>query len=206
MTTRSVYNKYIPIPTSELAAQMPMSARKISDCSNNLQHLIDSTAQHRIQWTRAVSDVTAFDTGDDYERAFTAVIPWTWFSQSRSASLIVMVYGQAVADTIYVTTTFHVGYTWPFTRDIDLMFEPCVYFQGSTDATVDTQLINTTYNLAGSEYMKNLSSAPRKYYVFDKDSANNDIFRAVNQIEVRMTVWFKGNGYLNYVGAREYLL
>ena len=205
MTSRSIYSEYIYLPTTELAAQMPVSARKMTDLSNNLQHLIDESTQYRMQWVRGASDTTAFD-HTDYTKFTTAVFPWTWLSEGRVSSINLAIYGQAVSGTLYVLPTFRVGFISPATQQIDLFLPYAVYWSGNTDATTDTQIISSTYNLANSTYMKALTTDPPKYSLIDLSSAGSNIFRAVRQVECRLTVWVKGNGFINYIGVREYCL
>ena len=203
MTTNSTYGKYIYVPASETSSNRPLSARKMVDLTNNLQYLLDSSAQQRICWARPNNADAINVDSVDYALFMTIQVSWGWMTASDPFAAYIMVTGQANGTPLDVTAVIHHSSIDPTTRDADV--DDCIYsIDGYTAVSSDTSIISALSELRTEPNLGSLAANKRAYAVPELDDDGVAITRVIDHPEFRFTIWAKGEGWLNQIQLREY--
>ncbi len=131
--------------TSLMDANAPVSAFRTYALRESVQHVVDMTPQHRINW----SGVSANDQAYLYlnsagaERYYSAVFPHTWLNPNWPCGLDIQICGQTSSGTLNVEA--RIVPHWPGAGVLDVVEDPYWEDTGSTASASSVELISSIY-------------------------------------------------------------
>jgi hypothetical protein len=123
----------------------PVSALRTWTMRQNLQHLIDMSPQHRVNWTGASAQNGAFvfvSTQDD-PRIYSALFPHTWINRRFPCGLDIQICGKTASGTLSVDARLvpHVLGSGV----LDVVNDPYWTATGTTTSTTSAQIVSSMY-------------------------------------------------------------
>lgn len=225
MTSTSKYGYYITPLSAALGADYPMDTATTRWCVNNARHLIDESAQTRVNFCCLGDGNMAGNStdgymwsGDDDEwfNVKTFVFPISIIGADTGKSnynnpvnLVVSVWGYVggyeTSGTLYIRTVIQ-----PANRsyDDDFVDDQCLaYLEGNTASSTPVEIIDDYVSDLYPVDIRN-QLQPSNFYLSEHDSKTYDVkmFMARLTIHAKIDVAVGGSayGHLTHVHAREF--
>ncbi len=123
----------------------PVSTARTWFMRQNLQHLIDMSPQHRVNWTGATAEDGGFVPvlSQDDPKVYSALFPHTWINRRFPCGLDIQICGKTASGTLNIAARIVPAILGAGV--LDVVDDPYWTATGTTTSTTSVQLISSMY-------------------------------------------------------------